>query len=227
MIKFDNVTKKFPDGTLAAYKVDLEIDKDEFVFLVGPSGAGKTTILRLLTRELVPTEGTIIIDNQNIIKIPESKIHLLRRRIGTIFQDYKLLTDRTVWENVAISLEVLGQAEGQIKHQVKEVLGLVGLTGKENLFPQQLSGGELQRTTIARAVVGDPEIILADEPTADLDPANAWEIIHLLAKINKNGTVVIMATHNMDVVNSLKKRVIHIDDGKITKDEKKGKYASG
>lgn len=227
MIKFENVTKKFPDGDYGVSKINLEIEKDEFVFIIGPSGAGKTTILRLITREFTPTEGKVVINGENTGKIPDSKIHLLRRRIGTIFQDYKLLTDRTVFENVAIALEVLGQPEAQIKNQVSEILGLVGLMGKENMFPQQLSGGEFQRTSIARAIIGEPEIILADEPTADLDPANAWEIINLLAKINKNGAVVVMATHNTDVVNNLKKRVIQISEGKIVKDEKRGKYESG
>lgn len=226
MIKFENVTKKFPDGTIALSDIDLKIGDKEFLFVIGPSGAGKTTLLRLITRDLTPTSGKIKVDGTDLSKLPGAKIPELRRRIGTIFQDYKLLFDRTVFENVALALEVIGMDEKEIGKEVSKLLGRVGLSGKENFFPQQLSGGELQRTAIARALAPHPEIILADEPTADLDPATAWEIISMLAAINKEGTIVIMATHNAEVVNTLSKRVVILDRGKIVKDEKVGKYVT-
>lgn len=224
MIDFDDVTKKFPDGTAAVSDVDLKIADGEFVFIIGPSGAGKTTLLRLVTRDLVPSSGKIVIDDQNLSKISDSGLPEFRRKIGTVFQDYKLLSDRTVFENVSIALEILGKTEAEISQEVKETLEKVGLAGKENYFPIQLSGGELQRTSIARAIISAPQIILADEPTADLDPATEWEIISLFDQINKAGKIIIMATHKADVVNSLKKRVVQIKAGKIVKDQKQGKY---
>jgi len=226
MIKFEKVTKKFPDGTVALSDIDFEIKDKEFVFLIGPSGAGKTTLLRLITCDLLPTSGSIIVGKFNLKKIPSSRIPYLRRKIGVIFQDYKLLIDRTVWENIALALEVIGKSEKEIAQEIDEVLARVGLSGKEKFFPQQLSGGELQRTAIARAVVGQPDIILADEPTADLDPATAWSIISLLDEINKAGTTVLMATHNAEVVNTLSRRVIYLDRGKIIEDRQKGKYGT-
>lgn len=226
MIRFENVTKKFPDGTVALSDIDLKINDKEFLFVIGPSGAGKTTLLRLITRDLSPTSGKIKVDGTDLSKLPSSKVPELRRRIGTIFQDYKLLVDRTVFENVALALEVMGFSEKEIGEEVSKLLKKVGISGKENFFPQQLSGGELQRTSIARALAARPEIILADEPTADLDPATAWEIISMLNEINKEGTIVVMATHNAEVVNTLSKRVVLLDRGKIVKDEKKGKYVT-
>lgn len=226
MIRFENVTKKFPDGTVALSDIDLKINDKEFLFVIGPSGAGKTTLLRLITRDLSPTSGKIKVDGTDLSKLPSSKVPELRRRIGTIFQDYKLLVDRTVFENVALALEVMGFSEKEIGEEVSKLLKKVGISGKENFFPQQLSGGELQRTSIARALAARPEIILADEPTADLDPATAWEIISMLNEINKEGTIVVMATHNAEVVNTLSKRVVILDRGKIVKDEKKGKYVT-
>jgi len=225
MIKFSHVTKKFPNDSIAVSDVNLEIPDKQFVFLVGPSGAGKTTILRLLICDLEPTEGNIILDKEDITKIHSSKVHLLRRKIGTIFQDYKLLDDRTVGENVALVLEAMSKHQKEIDTTVDNVLEMVGISAKKDFFPQQLSGGEMQRTAIARAIVASPEVILADEPTGDLDPKNAWEIIKLLSRINEqSGAIVVMATHNAEIVNSLKKRVIKIDRGKIIKDEKQGKY---
>jgi len=227
MIKFSHVTKKFPDNSIALSDVHFEIPNKQFVFLVGPSGAGKTTILRLLIKDLEPTEGEILLDGEDVTKIPSAKIHLLRRKIGTIFQDYKLLPDKTVGENIALVLEAMSKPQAEIDTTVDNVCEMVGISGKKDLFPQQLSGGEMQRTAIARAIVADPEVILADEPTGDLDPKNAWEIIKLLARINdQSGATIIMATHNTEIVNSLKKRVIRIDRGKIVKDEKQGKYES-
>ncbi|OGD86765.1 cell division ATP-binding protein FtsE, partial [Candidatus Curtissbacteria bacterium RBG_16_39_7] len=224
--KFEKVTKKFPDGTIALSDIDFEIQDKEFVFVIGPSGAGKTTLLRLITRDLLPTAGSITVDKSNLRKITASKVPQLRRKIGVIFQDYKLLPDRTLWENVSLTLEVMGRNEKDIAEEVSEVLERVGLSGKENFFPQQLSGGELQRTTIARALAGQPDIILADEPTADLDPATAWGIISLLDEIHKAGTTVLMATHNAEIVNTLSRRVIYLDRGKIVEDQEKGKYGT-
>jgi len=226
MIKFEKVTKKFPDGTIALSEIDFEVKDKEFVFVIGPSGAGKTTLLRLITHDLLPTSGSIVVDKFNLKKIPASHIPQLRRKIGIIFQDYKLLVDRTLWENVALTLEVMGRTEKEIAQEISEVLERVGLSGKENFFPQQLSGGESQRTTIARALAGQPDIILADEPTADLDPATAWGIISLLDEINKAGTIILMATHNAEVVNTLSRRVIYLDRGKIVEDKEKGKYGT-
>lgn len=226
MIKFENITKKFGNGTIALEEINLEIPKGEFVFVCGPSGAGKTTILRLLIRDLLPTTGSIFLNDWDIGKLPSGKIPQLRRRVGMVFQDFKLLHDRTVFENVALSLEILGEKEKIIQEKVNEVLESLGLVDQANLFPLQLAGGELQRTVLARAIVGKPEVILADEPTGNLDPGTAWEIINLLQEINKSGVTVIMATHNVDIVDSLGKRVVKLDKGKIKKDEKKGKYSS-
>lgn len=225
MLKFESVAKKFPNGQLALEDINLELEDGEFVFIVGPSGAGKSTLLKLITREIIPTSGRILINDQDIFRIPKSKIPILRRRIGTIFQDFKLLLNRTVFENVAIPLEVLGQKELEIQKKASEVLEKVGILEKAESFPAQLSGGELQRTAIARAIVSGPEILLADEPTGDLDPHNSKQVVEILEKINKEDkTTVIMATHNMSIVNHFKKRVIKLKDGKVEKDQKEGKY---
>ena len=224
MIDFQNVSKKFPDGTEALADINLKITEGEFVFIIGPSGAGKTTILRLITSDLVPTTGKMFVDGQDLAKLKDPKIPEFRRKIGTVFQDYKLLHDRTLFENIALSLEILGKTEAEITHEVGEVLKKVGLSGKENYFPIQLSGGEAQRTSIARAVIASPKIVLADEPTADLDPATEWEIISLLDTINKAGKTVVMATHKAEVVNTMGKRVVQLEKGKIVSDLKKGKY---
>lgn len=223
MIKFENVSKKYSQGTTALNNVSFSIDKGEFVFLVGPSGAGKTTILRLLLAEILPTKGKISVDGENVVKMPKSKIPFLRRKIGAAFQDFKLLFDRTVLENVSLALEILGKKEEEIKKEVQKTLSLVGLEDKADLFPVQLSGGEFQRTVIARAVVAKPKILFADEPTGNLDQDIGWQIVNLLKQINKMGTTVIMATHNREVVDSLAQRVIGLKKGKITSDKKKGK----
>lgn len=225
MIEFSNVTKKYPNGHIAIDDVNLKIADGEFIFIVGPSGAGKSTLLRLLTLEILPTSGKILINDENILKIPSSKVPLLRRRVGTIFQDFKLLLSRTVFENVAVPLEVLSQKDSSIEKRVSEVLEKVNLLEKANSFPAQLSGGEVQRTAIARAIISKPAILLADEPTGDLDPKTAQGVVELLEKINKDDkTTIIMATHNEAVVNHFKKRVIVLKDGKVEKDEKEGKY---
>lgn len=223
MIKFSRVSKKFGD-IVALDNASFEAEAGEFVFITGPSGAGKTTIVRLILKEILPTSGEIKINGNPLEKISPKEIPSFRQKIGVVFQDYKLLPDRTLAENVALPLEVLGKERDDIERRVVEVLKLVGLSERASLFPAQLAGGELQRTCLARAVVGNPKILLADEPTGNLDPATSWQIIKLLKKINKLGTTVVMATHNVDIVNSLKERVIKIDKGKIVKNQIKGKY---
>lgn len=223
MISFDHVSKLYGE-THALSEFSVEIKDGEFVFLIGPSGAGKTTFLKLLTREIVPTKGDIMLDDWKINTLSASNIHLLRRRVGVVFQDFKLLTDRTVFENVALALEILGKDAQEIDHDVERVLSLVGLAKKKHLFPQQLSAGELQRTSIARTIVGGPRVILADEPTGNLDPETSWEIIDVLQAINAIGTTIIMATHNAGIVNELKKRTITLDHGLLISDEERGKY---
>lgn len=223
MIKFENVTKKF-GTTLALEDISLEIQKGEFVFLVGPSGAGKSTLLRILTNEVTPTSGKVIVNEIDITKLKSSTIPDHRKKIGFIFQDFKLLDDRTVFEQVALTLEVLNRTNEEIKKEVEHTLKLIDIWEKRNLFPKQLSGGEAQRVAIARAIVGKPNLLLADEPTGDLDPQTAWGVIQLLNEINSWGTTILMATHNQEIVNTLKKRVVYLKSGKITKDLKEGKY---
>ncbi len=223
MIKLDSVTKKFPDGTIALNDIHLEILDGEFVFLVGPSGAGKTTILRLLLRNFLPNSGQVQIDEHDLKKISGGKVIQLRRKIGCVFQDLKLLSDRSILENVALSLWVLGKNAKEVETESREKLELVGLAKKADCFPAQLSGGELQRAAIARALAGDPKYLLADEPTGNVDDENAWKIMEILKKINDNGTTIIMATHNPEIVNKLNKRVVRLEEGKIISD-KKGKY---
>lgn len=224
MVIFDHVTKKFGTTTTAIEDVSLEIKQGEFVFLVGPSGAGKSTLLRLLTRENLPTSGKILVANKDITRLKSGEIPQYRRKIGFIFQDFKLLDDRTVFENVALTLEVLGKTEVEIAKQVEHTLKLVEIWDRRNLFPRQLSGGEAQRTAIARAIVAKPEIVLADEPTGDLDPKTAWGVIQLMNEINSWGTTIIMATHNSEIVNTLKRRVVILKKGGIVKDTKEGGY---
>lgn len=223
MILFDSVTKKFGSST-ALDKVTLEIKQGEFVFIVGPSGAGKSTLLRILTREALPTSGKIIVNHTDITKIKDSYVPQFRRKIGVVFQDFKLLDDRTVFENVALTLEVQNKSDEEILKAVEHTLKLVEIWEKRHLFPRQLSGGEAQRTAIARAIVSKPDIVLADEPTGDLDPKTAWGVIQLLNEINSWGTTILMATHNQEIVNTLKRRVIIIKEGKITSDTREGKY---
>lgn len=223
MIKFDSVSKKYADGTTALTNLNFEINDGEFVFLVGPSGAGKTSILRLILREMLPSTGEIFVDEHVLGKLSGNKIPQLRRKIGAVFQDLKLLPDRSVLENVALSLWVLGKNQKEVDEDSKTKLSQVGLGAKLDFFPTQLSGGELQRVAIARAVAGDPKYLLADEPTGNVDDANAWRIIKILDKINKSGTTVLMATHNSEIVDTMNKRVIRLEDGHIISD-KKGKY---
>lgn len=224
MVIFENVSKNFAKNAAALDSVSFSLERGEFIFLVGHSGAGKTTLLRLITRELLPTSGRIVVDDIDIAKLPKGKIPYLRRKITMVFQDFKVLMDRTAFENVSLALEILNIPRAEIQKQVEDVIGIVGLSSKQHLFPSQLSAGELQRLSIARAVVGKPAIILADEPTGNLDPKTGWEILKLLSKINQNQTTIIMATHNTEIVNSMKKRVIALEQGKIIRDEKTGKY---
>lgn len=220
MIKLDKVSKKFGTGVFALSEISFSVGKQEFVFLVGPTGSGKTTIFRLITRELLPTEGVIIVNDWNIGKLPKHKIPHLRKKVGVVFQDLKLLFDRTIFENIALPLEIAGKKEAEIKAKVEEVLSQVGLIEHKDKFPIQLSGGEMQRTAIARALVLSPEILLADEPTGNLDMDTSWEIVKILSDINAKGTTIIMATHNTDIVNKLSKKVVKLDKGRIIKDEK-------
>jgi cell division transport system ATP-binding protein len=224
MIRFDNVTKHFSGHSNALSDITVEIGDGEFVFLIGPSGAGKTTFLRLLIKDIIPTSGTITLDDWALNTFDPAKIHLLRRKVGTVFQDFKLLTDRTVYENVAVGLEILEKKPSEITPRVMDVLELVGLADKRDNFPLELSAGEMQRTGIARAIVGGPSILLADEPTGNLDPQTSWDILDILREIQKIGTTIIMATHNANIVNDLKKRTIALEQGKIVSDEAKGKY---
>lgn len=228
MLKFEAVTKKYAGDQIALLEIDLEIGDGEFVFVVGSSGAGKSTLLRLITREILPTSGRILINNEDIFLLPTAKVPQFRRRIGTVFQDFKLLLTRTVFENVALPLEVLSKKDSEIEKEVSTILEKVGLLEKANSFPSELSGGEVQRTAIARAIISAPQVLLADEPTADLDPKTALSVVSLLDKINKEDkTTVIMASHNATIVNHFKKRVVVLEKGKIVKDEKEGKYESG
>ncbi len=223
MIKFDNITKKFPVGTTGLDGISFDINTNEFVYLVGPSGAGKTTILKLLLREYRPTSGSIIIDDKDIASKRFNNIPALRKKIGVVFQDFKILDNKNIFENIAISLQILGMNSHQIKKEVMSTLHLVNLDSKELLFPSQLSAGELQRVAIARAIAGNREIILADEPTGNLDPKTTWEIMKIFKKLDDKKTVI-FATHNTDIVNSLKRRVIALKEGKIVKDDRKGGY---
>jgi len=213
MIKFEKVTKKFGEIT-ALEEVSFAVAPGDFVFLTGPSGAGKSTIIKLILHEYLLTSGTIQVDGINVEKMKSKEIMDLRRKVGVVFQDFKLLTDRTLLENVILPLEVFGNNSKTIGDKVKEVLELVGLSDRGSLFPAQLAGGELQRVCIARAMIGNPKILLADEPTGNLDMGTAWQIIKTLKKINKLGTTVLMATHNVEIVKSLKERVIALDKGK-------------
>ncbi|HVF69348.1 MAG TPA: ATP-binding cassette domain-containing protein [Xanthomonadales bacterium] len=218
MIKLDNVSKKFGTGT-ALTDVTFSVDKGEFVFLVGPSGSGKTTLFRLITREMTPTSGTIHIGEWNIGNLSKKHIPHLRKSIGVIFQDLKLLKDRTIFENIMLPLEMANAGEQKSKERIDEILEQVGILEHKHKFPIQLSGGELQRAAIARALAFSPEIILADEPTGNLDTTTSWEIVKLLQDINKNGTTIIMATHNTEIVNSLLKRVVVLEKGRLVDDQ--------
>ena len=224
MIEFTNVSKAYPNGTEVLFNVNLHIGKEEFVFVVGPSGAGKTTLLKFVYRAEKPTGGKVIVDRVNVVDLDSKQIPYLRRNIGVIFQDYKLLPRRTVFENVAFALRVMGAPRSTIRRRVMQALELVGMLRRATAFPEQLSGGEKQRACIARAIVNNPPILIADEPTGNLDPTTSWDIIQLLDKINKRNTTVIMATHNKSIVDDMKRRVVVLENGKIVRDQQLGSY---
>ena len=227
MIIFQGVSKAYKsDGheLNALDNVSFKINPKEFVSLVGKSGAGKSTIIKLLTGEEKPTRGRIIFGSYDVTRIKDSEFYQMRRHIGTIFQDFKLLQDKTAFENVAFALEAAGRPEGEITELVPKALDMVGLSTKTNSFPREMSGGEKQRVAIARAMINNPDVIIADEPTGNLDPINSNDIIKLLLKINELGTTIILATHNKDVINNLSKRVISLESGQIIRDEEEGKY---
>jgi cell division transport system ATP-binding protein len=214
----------YPNGAKALIDVSVRIEKGEFVFLVGPSGAGKSTFIRLIYREEKPSRGSIILSNKNLARMKDREVPLLRRKLGVIFQDFKLLQDRSVLENVAFALHVVGTPKREIGIRAKKAIELVGLATKEKVLTAQLSGGEQQRVCVARAIVNDPMLLIADEPTGNLDPETAWGIMELLYNINKRGTTVIMATHAREIVDQMQKRVIAIEAGKISRDEAHGGY---
>lgn len=224
MIKFDKVTKIYPPNTAVLQNISLEINEGEFVSIIGKSGAGKTTLTRLILGLEDPTHGEVYFRNKNIRVADQHEIQKIRRSIGGIYQDYKLLPAKTVYENVAYVMEVKGSSQGQIKREVPRILELIGLQEKTDNFPKELSGGEQQRLSVARALVIHPKIIIADEPTGNLDPYNTYEVISLLEKINKSGTTIILLTHNREIINKLRKRVITLVGGKIIRDEAEGKF---
>lgn len=220
MINLSNVTKVFGTGVAGLSDISLSIEKGEFVFLVGQTGSGKTTLLRLLIREMLPTEGSIVIGEWDIVKLPENQIPHLRKKVGIVFQDLKLLKERTIFENVLLPLQVAGRSLQEATNRVEELLEEVGVSEHRDKFPIQLSGGELQRVAIARALALSPELLLADEPTGNLDEKTAFEIVDLFDRINKHGITVLMATHNPQVIEKLKKRVVELEKGKLVKDTK-------
>ena len=224
MIKLENVTKVYPGGTVAAKDINLEIAKGEFVFLVGASGSGKSTLIRLMMREEPPTNGDIWIAGKHASELPSWKVPYLRRSIGTVFQDFKLLPTKTVYENVAFAMEVTAKHRSVIRNQVPQVLKLVGLSDKADRLPRQLSGGEQQRVAVARAFVNRPLILLADEPTGNLDPATSVGIMRILDRISRTGTTVVMATHDHAIVDAMQRRVVELDRGRIARDESRGIY---
>ena len=224
MIEMQDVWKTYPDGTHALRNISIKIDPNEFVYLVGPSGAGKSTFLKLIYREERPTKGYIFVNGFNLEKLKQRKIPYVRRNIGVIFQDFRLLPKLTVYENVAFAMEVIEAPSRLIRKRTLEVLELVRLKDKVHSYPSQLSGGEQQRVAIARAIVNNPSVIIADEPTGNLDPETSWEIMKLLEEINLRGTTIVMATHNKDIVNTLRKRVVAIEKGTIVRDELRGEY---
>lgn len=224
MISFSDVSKEYSNHVKALSDVSLDIHKGEFVFLVGSSGAGKSTLMKLLLKEEEPTEGTIKLNGMDITKVRNRRIPFIRRNIGVVFQDFRLLPNKKVYENIAFAMEIIGAHPKEIRRRVPMVLSMVDLSRKSSCYPEQLSGGELQRVSIARAIVNNPPVLIADEPTGNLDPDTAWDIMKVLSDINRRGTTILMATHAKDIVDSMKKRVIQIHGGKIVRDEQKGGY---
>jgi cell division transport system ATP-binding protein len=227
MIKTEHVSKVYKDSVIALEDVNIEVRKGEFVFVVGPSGSGKSTFIRLLLKEEEPSRGNIYVAGKNIANLSPWKVPFLRRNVGTVFQDFKLLPDKTVFENVAFALEVIGKPKQVIDRRVPEILELVGLGDKLNNYPEELSGGEQQRVSIARAFVNRPLILLADEPTGNLDPSTSVDIMKLLDRINRTGTTVIMATHDNAIVDAMRRRVVELDKGQVVRDQARGVYGYG
>ncbi|NLL71231.1 MAG: cell division ATP-binding protein FtsE [Epulopiscium sp.] len=224
MIELQEITKVYENGTIGLRNVNLYIEKSEFVFIVGSSGSGKSTLLKLLLKEIEPTEGKLTIKGNDITCLKRKQIPYLRRQVGVVFQDFRLLPNRTVYENVAFAMEVVEATPREIRRNVPMVLSMVGLAKKAKAYPHQLSGGEQQRTALARAIANNPAILLADEPTGNLDPHTAWEIMKLLNDINHRGTTIVMATHGKEIVDVMKKRVITLENGQVLRDIKKGGY---
>ena len=224
IIAMDHVSKQYSTGVEALSDVSIRIHKGEFVFVVGKSGSGKSTFIKLLLKELNPTEGRIFVGGRQVTNLKRKQVSLYRRKIGVVFQDFRLLKNKTVFENVAFAQEIIGMTKRDIARNVPIMLEMVGLKGKEKMYPHELSGGEQQRVAIARALINQPTILLADEPTGNLDPKTAWDIMMLLEEVNKMGTTVVVVTHNTDVVDVMQKRVINLEDGVLVRDEKKGGY---
>jgi cell division transport system ATP-binding protein len=224
MIFFDKVSKKYTTGAPALEDINFAVERGEFVSIVGQSGAGKSTLLKLLIAEEMPTAGNVFFDSINVHNLPKDELYKLRRRIGVVFQDFRLLPTKTAYENIAFAMQAAGYDDETINNDVPQVLEVVGLINKSSSFPGELSGGERQRVAIARAIVNRPDIIIADEPTGNLDPLNVQEIVNLMAKINQLGTTVILTTHNKDVINALGRRVITIEKGRVVRDDKEGRY---
>lgn len=224
MIQMDNVFKKYPNGVVACNGISITINKGEFVYVVGPSGAGKSTFIKLMYREEKATSGSVIVAGKDLSKLKNREIPYLRRQLGVVFQDFKLLPRLTVYENVAFAMEVIEEQPKEIRKRVMEVLELVGLKHKARMLPSELSGGEQQRVSIARSIVNMPSVLIADEPTGNLDPETSWEIMDIFEKINQRGTTILMATHNREIVNAVRKRVIAIEGGLIVRDEYGGDY---
>jgi cell division transport system ATP-binding protein len=224
MIEMIDVFKTYPNGVIAVNGINVKIKQGEFVYVVGPSGAGKSTFIKMMYREEKPTRGDILVNGVNLSKIRNSKVPLFRRNLGVVFQDFKLLPTLTVYENVAFAMEVIEEESPVIKKRVMEVLDLVGLKHKARMLPTELSGGEQQRVSIARSIVNNPMLVIADEPTGNLDPETSWEIMNIFEEINNRGTTIIMATHNKEIVDNTRRRVIAIENGKIARDEQRGDY---
>lgn len=224
MLWMSDVSKVYEGGSVALQDVNVHIEPGEFVFVVGPSGAGKSTFIKMLFREVIPSTGSIFVNGTNILELGPKEIPYMRRQLGIIFQDYRLLPDRTVYENVAFAMEVIEAPHRKIKRRVLNVLDLVGLRSRCNSYPNELSGGEQQRIAIARAIVNDPLLVIADEPTGNLDPETSWDIMEIFKEINETGTTIVMATHDKEIVDAMGKRVIAIESGHIVRDEKNGVY---
>ena len=227
MIRLRDIHKEYPNGTKALKGVSMQIDDGDFVFLVGPSGSGKSTIIKLITAEIAPTKGKLMVNGYNLNDISEKQIPLLRRTIGVVFQDFRLIGKKTVFENIEVAMRAVGATTSEIRRRIPYVLGLVGLTGKSRQLPTQLSGGEQQRVAIARALANNPSVIIADEPTGNLDPARSLEIMSLLEKINDMGTTILVVTHERELVNRFGKRVVAIESGRIISDAAGGYYGNG